>query len=92
MEISFFSIGQSLETAFSRLQNAAISLDPKNLPNANGGISGERLSVVESLPKYNCVSLIGTSAKRRPKLTLERAAERLEWAKERENWAAGDLE
>ena len=31
-------------------------------------------------------------AKRRPKLTPERAAKRLKWAKERENWTAEDFE
>ena len=31
-------------------------------------------------------------AKRRPKLTPERAAKRLTWAKERENWTAEDFE
>ena len=41
------ALGQLLKTSFSGLQNAVISRtsldlgDPKNLPNVNGGISGE---------------------------------------------------
>ena len=55
------ALGRLLKTSFSRPQNAVMSrtsLDlegPRSLANANGGPSGERLSVYESLPESNCV-------------------------------------
>ena len=55
------TLGQPLKASFSGLQNVVISRtsldlgDPKNLPNANGGTSGERLSAIESLPESNYV-------------------------------------
>ena len=56
------ALGQPLKTSFSGLQNAVISRtsldlgDPKNSPNVNSGISGKRLSIIESLPKSNYVT------------------------------------
>ena len=50
------ALGQLLKTSSSGLQNVVTSTtsldlgDPKNLPNTNGGTSGERLSAIESLP------------------------------------------
>ena len=53
------ALGRPLKPSFSRLQNAAMSLelgDPKILLNANGGLSGERLRVTESLFESNYVT------------------------------------
>ena len=53
------ALGQPLKASFNGLQNVVISRtsqdlgDPKNLPNANGGTLGERLSTTKSLPESN---------------------------------------
>ena len=52
------------KTSSSGLQNAVTSTtpldvgDPKNILNVNGGISGERLSAIESLPESNYVTSV----------------------------------
>ena len=104
------ALGRPLKASFSRLQSAVMSRtsldlgDPKNIPYANGGLSGEP-SVIKRLPENYVMSVhyvslatidrnlrkIGMkwSAKRRPKLTPKEAASRLEWTKECENWLFG---
>ena len=58
------ALGRPLKTSSSRLQNAVMSTtsldlgDPKNLPNANGGTSGKRLSAIKSLPESNYVTSV----------------------------------
>ena len=57
--LSQAALGRPSKTSSSGLQNAVTSTtsldlgDPRNLPNTNGGTSGERLSAIESLPESN---------------------------------------